>query len=47
MGGGERLMVNRRLRRASKSKKKGSFHGANLSAKNRTTNEDFLSWYNG
>jgi len=40
-------MVNRRLRRASKSKKNGSFFGANLSAKNRTTNKDFLNWYNG
>ena len=40
-------MANRRMRRASRSKKKGSFTGANLSAINRTSNEDFLSWYNG
>ena len=38
-------MANRRLRRASKSKKKGSFKGANLNHKNRTTNEDYLKWY--
>ena len=39
-------MANRRLRRASKSKKKGSFKGANLSGKNKSTNSDFLKWYN-
>ena len=38
-------MPNRRLRRASKSKKKGSFKGASLSGKSRTTNQDFLRWY--
>ena len=40
-------MTNRRLRRVSKSKKKGSFNGANLNGKSRTSNEDFLKWYNG
>lgn len=39
-------MANRRLRRASKSKKKGSFKGANLSGKSRTTNADYLRWHN-
>ena len=39
-------MANRRLRRASKSKKKGSFKGANLSGKSRTSNADYLKWYN-
>jgi len=39
-------MTNRRLRRASKSKKKGSFKGANLSGKNKTTNADYLKWHN-
>jgi len=38
-------MANRRLRRAVKSKKKGSFKGANLSGKNKTTNSDYLKWY--
>lgn len=38
-------MANRKLRRAEKSKKKGSFNGASLSGKNRTTNQDFLRWY--
>tara|TARA_A100001201_G_scaffold110274_1_gene94316 strand:- start:1165 stop:1287 length:123 start_codon:yes stop_codon:yes gene_type:complete len=38
-------MANRRLRRAARSKKKGSFKGANLNNKNRTTNEDYLKWY--
>ena len=33
MGGGKRLMANRRMRRASKSKKKGSFGVANLNSK--------------
>lgn len=39
-------MPNRKLRRATKSKKKGSFKGASLSGKSRTTNADYLRWYN-
>lgn len=39
-------MPNRRLRRAARSKKKGSFKGASLSGKDRTTNSDYLKWYN-
>ena len=38
-------MANRHMRRAAKSKKKGSFFGANLSGKSRTTNREFLRWY--
>lgn len=39
-------MPNRKLRRATKSKKRGSFKGARVNGKSRTTNADYLRWYN-
>ncbi len=38
--------MNRRQRRREKSKKRGSFKGQNLSGKNKSTNADYLHWFN-
>tara|TARA_R100000329_G_scaffold151088_2_gene145849 strand:+ start:241 stop:381 length:141 start_codon:yes stop_codon:yes gene_type:complete len=37
---------SRRLRRALKSKKKGSFKGGKITGRSTHTNEDYLNWYN-
>jgi hypothetical protein len=40
-----RAYSSRRLRRAMKSKKRGSFQGGKI--KGSSINEDYLNWYNG
>ena len=42
-----RAYSSRRLRRAIKSKKKGSFKGGKIKGSSTHTNEDYLNWYNG
>ena len=42
-----RAYSSRRLRRAMKSKKRGSFQGGKIKGSSTHTNEDYLNWYNG